>query len=313
MAPRNCGKGRPSTLFVSAEDLANDIHWQKGIRCNDCHGGNATSMEPREAHAFENGFRKIESAADVSKFCGHCHSNAEYMRKFNPEAHVDQVDEFLKSVHGQHLQANPADPRAATCNSCHPKHVVRASTDPASASHPSHLVETCSTCHPNAREGLLAGIHREAGEKNVEGDKQPLHCNRCHGDNVHGLPPVHDLSSPVFARGQLESCGQCHKKGLDEYLLSVHGRGLVESGLITSAVCSNCHGAHADFRGQGPPLTGAFLPSRRDVRRLSSFCRPTAAAKHPRSGGRSRFDERKGRARRGWQAQAHLHGLPPGA
>ena len=82
---------------------------------------------------------------------------------------------------------------------------------------------------------------------------------------------MHDLSSPVFARGELESCGQCRKKGLDEYLLSVPGRGLMESGLITSAVCSNCHGAHAVFEAKDP--RSLVHPHRGDVRGLSSFSR----------------------------------------
>src|SRR3972149_984886 len=51
-------------LFITADDLATDIHWQKGIRCQDCHGGDATATELRAAHAIEDGFRKVESPAD---------------------------------------------------------------------------------------------------------------------------------------------------------------------------------------------------------------------------------------------------------
>ena len=29
------------SLIVTGEDLAEDIHWQKGLRCHDCHGGHA--------------------------------------------------------------------------------------------------------------------------------------------------------------------------------------------------------------------------------------------------------------------------------
>jgi hypothetical protein len=62
-------------LLVTADDLQNDIHWQKGIRCQECHGGNSESFNLREAHAIENGFRVIESPADIPGFCGNCHSD----------------------------------------------------------------------------------------------------------------------------------------------------------------------------------------------------------------------------------------------
>jgi hypothetical protein len=63
-------------LHVTAEALAGDIHWQKGLRCQDCHGGDPTTFDLRTAHAIEDGFRKIESPTDLPKLCGHCHSNA---------------------------------------------------------------------------------------------------------------------------------------------------------------------------------------------------------------------------------------------
>ncbi len=91
-------------LFVTAASLAADIHWQKGIRCQDCHGGDATTTDLRTAHAIEDGFRKIETPADVPKFCGHCHSDGEYMKKFRPDAPLDIVDKFWASTHGQDLK-----------------------------------------------------------------------------------------------------------------------------------------------------------------------------------------------------------------
>ena len=86
-----------------------------------------------EAHAIEDGFRKIESPADIPNFCGHCHSNQEYMQKFQPHGSVDQVAEFWESVHGQHLKKSPTDARAASCLTCHPRHATRKADDPASS------------------------------------------------------------------------------------------------------------------------------------------------------------------------------------
>ena len=56
-------EGDTKHLYVPAEQLANDVHWKKGIHCQDCHGGNPEATELREAHAIEDGFRKIEKPA----------------------------------------------------------------------------------------------------------------------------------------------------------------------------------------------------------------------------------------------------------
>ena len=110
-------------LFVPAERLAGDIHWQKGLRCQDCHGGDATTTDLRSAHAVEVGFRKVNSPAEMPAFCGHCHSDAASMQKFRPEARTDTVERFWNGMHGKHLKAwserqppatvPPADPPPA--------------------------------------------------------------------------------------------------------------------------------------------------------------------------------------------------------
>ena len=108
-------------LLVTPDHLAGDVHWQKGLRCNDCHGGNPESTDLREAHATEDGFRDITSPADVPGFCGHCHSNPEVMHETDPQAPTDLVEQFLGSVHGNRLDVeDPA--QAITCLSCHPTH-----------------------------------------------------------------------------------------------------------------------------------------------------------------------------------------------
>lgn len=234
-------------LYVGPEHLSDDIHWQKGLRCHDCHGGNPQSFELREAHALENGFRKIATPADVPSFCGHCHSDADYMSKSAPDANVEIVAQFWRSAHGQDLK-QAADPTtAANCTSCHAKHSTRAVDDPASAVHPSRLVETCGSCHQTQRDELLVGMHRVAGAKDDAGTATALSCTKCHGSDVHGMRPVQDEDSPVFVHHQVQNCGECHEKSLDTYLDSVHGHGLQRSGLVATAVCSSCHNAHAVF------------------------------------------------------------------
>ena len=100
-------EGETLHLLVTAADLQADVHWQRGLSCQDCHGGNAKTFNLREAHAIEDGFRAIQTPADVPAFCGHCHSDLEYMRRFQPSIQTDPVAEFITSVHGQWLRPKP--------------------------------------------------------------------------------------------------------------------------------------------------------------------------------------------------------------
>ena len=244
-------EGETLHLFVKVDELAADVHWQQGIRCQDCHGGNANTFELREAHAIEDGFRKVETPADIPGFCGHCHSNAEYMRRYNPDARTNHTERFWSSVHGKHLKETGGT-EAATCTSCHPKHAERPLADPQSAVHPARLPETCGTCHRQQLVNLRKSVHHKAGPEDDSGVGTLLDCLQCHGTDVHGMRPVGDKSSPVYVNNQIGSCGRCHEKPFDEYLVSVHGHGLQNSGLVSTAVCANCHGAHAVFSAKDP-------------------------------------------------------------
>ena len=233
-------------LFVTASDLAADVHGQKGIGCFDCHGGNPNTFNLREAHAIEDGFRVIETPADVPGFCGHCHSDMDTMQRYEPSITVDPVAEFWEGVHGQHLKQSPdaEKPEAATCLSCHPRHDMRAAEDPQSSVHPRQLIKTCGDCHTEQRTAMRKGVHHASGERNELGAGTPLDCLQCHGTNVHGMVPAKDSRSPVFLDHQVTTCGACHENHLDTYNASVHGHGLHHSGLLVTAVCSDCHGAH---------------------------------------------------------------------
>lgn len=272
-------------LYVKPEDLANDVHHLKGITCYDCHGGDPNTFQVNEAHAVANGFRVVKTPADVPDFCGRCHSDAQYMQKHRPDAKTDIVERFWQSAHGKFLDqtigrpaanggdaaangdgaADPAgagdvqpaveapdkaafkDPRLATCTSCHNRHGMLPVTDPQSLSHPTRLAEACGKCHQEQRNALLIDVHAEVRVETAEGTTTGLSCQQCHGDDVHGMLPVKEFDSPVFVHNQLESCGKCHEKSLATYRDSVHGHGLERSGLLTTATCSSCHGAHGVF------------------------------------------------------------------
>lgn len=236
-------EGDTAHLLVTPKDLANDVHWQKGISCQGCHGGNPNTTNLREAHAEEDGFRTIESPRDVAGFCGHCHADVEYMRNVRADAKTDVVDRFLNSVHGRHLR-DVGGPQAASCLSCHPKHQMRPVQDPQSSISPRMLAKTCGACHQDQLTAIRKSVHHAAGEKNESGAGTLLDCNQCHGPDVHGMPGARDPASPVYLDHQVAGCGRCHEDYLATYEASVHGSGLRQSGLVVTAVCADCHRAH---------------------------------------------------------------------
>jgi cytochrome b subunit of formate dehydrogenase len=51
----------------------------------------------------------------------------------------------------------------------------------------------------------------------------------------------------VFLDHQVQTCGTCHPEDQATYEQTVHGRGLIHSGLLVTAVCADCHGAHGIY------------------------------------------------------------------
>ena len=48
--------------FVTEKNFAGDIHWQKGLRCHDCHGGDPTNPDVAAAHSQRRRFQGREIA-----------------------------------------------------------------------------------------------------------------------------------------------------------------------------------------------------------------------------------------------------------
>jgi len=255
-------------LYVTEQDLANDVHWQLGLRCHDCHGGDPTSTQFATVHSVEEGFRTLKSPVDLPAFCGHCHSNVEYMRKYQPSPRTDQESEYWTSGHGQRLKTD-GDKDVATCVSCHGGHGILKVDDPQSPVFPTQVAKTCATCHSNAElmanreyHGKPLGheqydlwsksVHAHALlEKN---DLSAATCNDCHGNHGAVPPEVNSVANACgtchvkvanlfantqmkhqFERQNLPGCATCHgnheiRLPSDEML-----------GMQTNAVCAECH------------------------------------------------------------------------
>ena len=247
----SCISCHDSDLFLPKDRLKvtkfhDDVHAQVGLSCHDCHGGNpdpnadkATSMDPKFA---PNPFRGKPKRVDIPEFCGRCHSSAEYMKRFNPATRVDQVTEYRTSVHGQRLAKG--DVNVATCIDCHSVHDIRRKSNPDAPVYATHVAETCSRCHSDARHMASYGIptdqyarwkvsvHAKAMfEKN---DLTAPTCNDCHGN--HGATP------PGVERVSFV-CGTCHGREAELFRKSAKFEGWSRHNelLAGGAKCGDCH------------------------------------------------------------------------
>ena len=182
-------------LTKPVELYKSDIHAAKGFGCVACHGGDGTKMG-LEAMDRSKGYIGKPNPIQVIEVCGHCHSNAAFMRQYNPSLRVDQVAEYYTSVHGRRLK-ELKDPKVATCASCHIPHSIRPPSDARSSVYPLHVADTCGSCHANAEYMAPYKIPTDQVAKykksihwnmmTSKGDLSAPTCNDCHGN--HGTAP----------------------------------------------------------------------------------------------------------------------------
>jgi hypothetical protein len=239
--------------------LKDDVHATVGLSCHDCHGGNPDPNADMNAAMDRNWkthpFVGKPTRQQIPDFCGRCHSSADYMKRFNPAARVDQVAEYRTSVHGQKLAQG--DPNVATCIDCHSVHGIRRKSNPDSNVYPTHVAETCSRCHSDPKRMApyhiptdqyarwRISVHAKAMFE--KGDLTAPTCNDCHGN--HGATPP-GVESVVFV------CGNCHGREAELFRKSPKMQGWTQHNgmLATGAKCADCH-AGDDVRAK-VTLTG---------------------------------------------------------
>ncbi len=248
--------------LAHVEQWAGSVHAAVTIGCHDCHGGNPDASLADDMFAAmdeewtENPYRGTPSRLEVPGFCGRCHSDPTYMKRFNPEARVDQVQEYWTSRHGQALEAG--DTTVATCIDCHGSHSVLSADDPASGVYPTRVADTCGGCHSSAE--TMAGYVTDSGSPlpvdqlarwqqsvhadamHERGDLSAPTCNDCHGN--HGATPP-GLSSLAFV------CGQCHGREAELFRASTkHDLQMEHAEYLADAGDEGCLACHEESEPQ---------------------------------------------------------------
>ncbi len=181
-----------------------------------------------------------ESFSD--ELCMSCHENEDLQTVVDGEEIPLFVDlnEFRNSAHGTN-----------SCIKCHNN--VSVSNDPVCLN--SGKVD-CSICHSKQVEDYQSSRH---GVYFAEGNPIAPYCTNCHG--VHNMKKKNELDSPTFSRNIPDLCGKCHREGqkaavaytgkehdiVRNYTMSIHGKGLLQSGLLVTATCVDCHTAHHEL------------------------------------------------------------------
>ena len=169
--------------------------------------------------------------------CLDCHTDPSNKRTVNGQAvamALFPTNGFAKSVHA-----------ALDCVDCHDgiKEMVHDKNVPP---------PNCSGCHEREGKDYATSIH---GMSHAMGASGAAQCWDCHGS--HEIIPVKSPTSPVFKMNLPQTCAKCHSntnltkeyqievpEAASQYLDSIHGRALVEMGLIVAPSCNDCHGSH---------------------------------------------------------------------
>lgn len=273
--------GEDMTQIV--EQWRGGVHADVGFGCEDCHGGNPdpslaedadTAMDRKFA---ENPFRGAPTRSNIPDFCGRCHSDPDFMKRFDPAARIDQEREYWTSQHGKALRLG--DTKVATCVDCHGIHGILRASDTRAPVYPKRVVDTCGRCHgdPERMKGYTLPDGRPLPVDQPDRWRRSVHatamfekddlsaptCNDCHGN--HGATPP-GLQSIAFV------CGQCHGREARLFRASAkqegwrdHNEMLADAGDERCAACheppaSNvtdvrafsecvtCHGNHSVIR-----------------------------------------------------------------
>jgi cytochrome b subunit of formate dehydrogenase len=114
----------------------------------------------------------------------------------------------------------------------------------------------CSICHEKEVAQYRDSTH---GTLAAKGSPDAPLCQDCH--SPHGTMGHLDSASPTFSRNIPTLCAKCHQEGhkaavryagkqdhiVDHYRESIHGKGLLQSGLTVTANCADCHTAHHEL------------------------------------------------------------------
>lgn len=201
--------------------------------CIDCH----------QPHKIRNVFYDFGMA---NKDCMSCHQKESIKSSKDGHSLYVDINVYEKSIHNK-----------TACSQCHSE-VNASSVRPCEAI--TRKVD-CASCHASVGDEYKQSTH---GKLVVLKDPNAPTCSECHG--THGVLAKNDPASPIFPINIPKLCATCHREGeqaairykgtehqiIEGYTESIHGKGLMKSGLTVTATCTACHTAHRELPHTDP-------------------------------------------------------------
>jgi len=211
-----------------------------------------------------------EKEANVLPACVDCHQPHKIRNVFYDQGFADQEclachekKNIKSSVDGRSLYVDYSKQQASVhskiaCSQCHTG--VNPSKMRPCENLNSKKVD-CSSCHSQVGLDYQKSIHGKLFAKN---DLNAPTCSECHG--THEILGRKNPDSPTFPPNIPQLCGTCHREGetvanrkhssesniISLYSESIHGKGLLKSGLTVTATCTSCHTAHKELPHSDP-------------------------------------------------------------
>jgi cytochrome b subunit of formate dehydrogenase len=183
----------------------------------------------------------LNTANAASRECQRCHERPDITSSTDGHTLWVASVELAGSMH-----------KTLACTQCH------AGVEPSHQrpSGPSTRKVDCSSCHAEMARQYRLSTH---GQLEAKTDTNAPSCAECHG--THSILSKHNLDSPTFPLNVPTLCARCHRTGekaavkysgrqtkiVEGYTESIHGLGLIKSGLIVTATCTSCHTAHGEL------------------------------------------------------------------
>jgi cytochrome b subunit of formate dehydrogenase len=121
----------------------------------------------------------------------------------------------------------------------------------------------CATCHAQEHADHADSVH---GRAIADGSRFAAHCSDCHGS--HDILSHLNPQSRTYKLQLPFTCATCHANprmmdgeqvhqphAAEQYIDSMHGRGLLLDGLIVAPSCNDCHGVHDMHPSDDPRST----------------------------------------------------------
>ncbi|OGW82754.1 MAG: hypothetical protein A3C47_05160 [Omnitrophica bacterium RIFCSPHIGHO2_02_FULL_51_18] len=182
----------------------------------------------------------------ADKDCLMCHAKQDITASADGRSLFVNGEELTDSAHTK-----------TSCAQCHNE--VTPSIERACATVKNKV--NCAVCHTAQVEQYQESTH---GKLHAKKDPNAPFCADCHG--THGILAKNDTQSRTFPTHVPALCAECHqetKKAAvryrgaqheipEHYVESIHGKGLLKSGLVVTAMCTSCHTAHRELPASDP-------------------------------------------------------------